>query len=78
MAAAETDRNAEALMDKVQSLRAEIASLTTGIGAVIDTDLKQAGEGAIDWGTIGSLEHVRDRLHETLEYCTGIHLTAAD
>ena len=78
MTTPKTNRNTKELMGKVQSLRTDIDSLMTGIRTAIDTDLAQACEGAIDWGTVGSLEHVRDRLHETLEYCTGVHLTAAD
>ena len=59
--------------DKAEALRDEIANLMTGIRLVIRDDLAKAGEN--DWGLVGSLEHVRDRMHETLEFCAGVQPT---
>ena len=72
MTTPKTNRNTKELMGKVQSLRTDIDSLMTGIRTAIDTDLAQACEGAIDWGLVGSLEHIRGRMQEILEFCAGV------
>ena len=66
MAAPKKTPNAK---EKAQALGEEIKSLMTGIRMVIDTDLAKAEDK--DWGLVGSLEHIRGRMHEILCFCTG-------
>ena len=65
-----TTKKTQNAKQKAEALGEEIASLMNGIRLVIRDDLAKAADN--DWGTVGSLEHVRDRMHETLEFCAGV------
>ena len=65
-----TTKKTQNAKQKAEALGEEITSLMTGIRMVIDTDLAKAGDK--DWGLVGSLEHIRGRMHEILEFCAGV------
>ena len=68
MATPKEDTNRNDLDQTVNALGEEIASLLNGIGAVVNSRILRAQrDDCLDWGVVGTLEHIRDRVRETLE-----------
>jgi hypothetical protein len=65
------NNNKQRMMDALKRARADIASLTDWLECELD---KQTDE-KVTWATVGTLEHVRENLIETLVYFSGVEQT---
>jgi hypothetical protein len=61
-------RNTQRMMDAHKRARADIASLTDWLELELD---KQDGR-EVTWASVGTLEHVRENLVETLAAFSGV------
>lgn len=64
-------QNNQAAMTAFKRARADIASLADWF----DCEMQKYDEAEITWATVGSLEHVRENLTETLAFLSGINTT---
>jgi len=63
-----TTQNKQRMMDAIKRARADIASLADWIECELDKD---SGD-EVTWASVGSLEHVRENLIETLAFFAGV------
>lgn len=63
-----TTDNTQRMMDALKRARSDIASLTDWLELELD---KQDGR-EVTWATVGTLEHVRENLVETLAAFSGV------
>ncbi len=63
-----TQNNTQRMMDALKRARADVASLADWI----ECELEKQDDGKVTWGTVGTLEHVRENLIETLAFFSGI------
>jgi len=63
-----TKSNTKRMMDAFKRAKADVASLADWIECELD---KQDG-GQVTWASVGSLEHVRENLIETLRFFSGV------
>jgi len=61
-------QNKQRMMDALKRARADIASLADWIECELDKEAKDE----ITWASVGSLEHVREQLIETLAFFSGL------
>ena len=66
---ATTQNNTQRMMDAFKRAQADIASLADWIECELD---KYDDDGEVSWASVGSLEHVREHLIETLAFFSGI------
>ena len=66
-----TQNNTKRMMDALKRAQADIASLTDWLECELE---KQNGD-EVAWATVGSLEHVRENLIETLAFFSGVEQT---
>ena len=64
-----TDPNTQRMMDAYRRAQADIASLTDWIECELD---KTDDDGEVSWASVGSLNHVRENLIETLAFLSGV------
>ena len=62
-----TTQNKQRMMDAIKRARADIASLADWIECELDKDR----DDEVTWASVGSLEHVRENLIETLAFFSG-------
>lgn len=60
--------NKQRMIDAVKRARADIASLTDWL----ECELQKQSDNDVTWATVGSLEHVREQLIETLAFFSGV------
>lgn len=60
--------NTKRMMDALKRARADIASLTDWL----ECELDKQNDEQVTWATVGSLEHVRENLIETLAFFFGV------
>jgi hypothetical protein len=65
---ATTQNNTQRMMDAFRRAQADIASLADWI----ECELEKHDDQQVTWATIGSLEHVREQLIETLAFFSGV------
>jgi len=63
-----TTQNKQRMMDAIKRARADIASLADWIECELDKD----SDDEVTWASVGSLEHVRENLIETLAFFSGV------
>jgi len=63
-----TQPNTKRMMDAIKRARADIASLADWIECELDKD----SDDEVTWASVGSLEHVRENLIETLAFFSGV------
>ena len=63
-----TQNNKQRMMDALKRARADIASLTDWL----ECELQKQDDKEVTWATVGSLEHVRENLIETLAFFSGV------
>jgi len=63
-----TTQNKQRMMDAIKRARADIASLADWIECELDKD----SDDEMTWASVGSLEHVRENLIETLAFFSGV------
>jgi hypothetical protein len=63
-----TTQNKQRMMDAIKRARADIASLADWIECELDKDR----DDEVTWASVGSLEHVRENLIETLAFFSGV------
>ena len=63
-----TQPNTKRMMDAFKRAQADIASLADWI----ECELEKYDDGEVTWASIGSLEHVRENLIETLAFFSGV------
>jgi len=63
-----TTQNKQRMMDAIKRARADIASLADWIECELDKD----SDDEVTWASVGSLEHVRENLIETLAFFAGV------
>ena len=61
------ESNKQRMTDAIKRAQADIASLTDWI----ECELEKQDDDKITWATVGSLEHVRESLIETLAFFSG-------
>ena len=61
-------QNTQRMMDAIKRARADIASLADWIKCELDKD----SDDEVTWASVGSLEHVRESLIETLAFFSGV------
>ena len=61
-------KNKQAVIDALKRARADVASLTDWL----ECELEKQNDDEVTWGTVGTLEHVRANLIETLAFFSGI------
>jgi len=66
---ATTQNNTQRMMDAFKRAQADIASLADWIECELD---KYDDDGEVSWASVGSLEHVREQLIETLAFFSGV------
>ena len=64
-----TAPNKQRMMDAFKRAQADIASLADWIECELD---KYDDDGEVSWASVGSLEHVREQLLETLAFFSGV------
>jgi hypothetical protein len=62
-----TPNNTQRKMGSFKRVQAEIASLTDWI----ECELEKYDDNEVTWASVGSLEHVRENLIETLAFFSG-------
>ena len=62
-----TQPNTKRMMDAFKRAQADIASLADWIECELDKDGDE-----VTWASVGSLEHVREQLVETLAFFSGV------
>ena len=62
------NNNTQRMMDAFKRAQADIASLADWI----ECELEKYDDGEVTWASIGSLEHVRENLIETLAFFSGV------
>ena len=62
------NNNTQRMMDAFKRAQADIASLADWI----ECELEKHNDQKVTWATVGSLEHVREQLIETLEFFSGV------
>ncbi len=63
-----TTSNTQYMTDALNRVRADIASLADWI----ECELEKDGDDEVTWASVGSLEHVRENLIETLAFFSGV------
>jgi len=63
-----TQNNKQRMMAALKRAQADIASLADWIECELDKD----SDDEITWASVGSLEHVRENLIETLAFFSGV------
>ena len=63
-----TQNNKQRMMEALKRAQADIASLADWIECELDKD----SDDEITWASVGSLEHVRENLIETLAFFSGV------
>ena len=63
-----TQKNKQPVIDALKRARADVASLTDWL----ECELEKQNDDEVTWGTVGTLEHVRANLIETLAFFSGI------
>ena len=63
-----TQKTNPSIADAIQRARADIASLADWL----ELELDKQRDAAPTWGDVGSLEHVRENLIETLAFFSGV------
>jgi len=63
-----TQNNKQRMMAALKRAQADIASLADWIECELDKD----SDDEVTWATVGSLEHVRENLIETLAFFSGV------
>ena len=63
-----TTQNKQRMMNAIKRARADIASLADWIECELDKD----SDDEVTWASVGSLEHVRENLIETLAFFSGV------
>jgi len=63
-----TQKNKQPVIDALKRARADVASLTDWL----ECELEKQNDDEVTWGTVGTLEHVRQNLIETLAFFSGI------
>ena len=66
-----TQNNKQRMMEALKRAQADIASLADWIECELDKD----SDDEITWASVGSLEHVRENLIETLAFFSGVEQT---
>ncbi len=61
-------QNTQRMIDAIKRARADIASLADWI----ECELDKQNDDEVTWATVGSLEHVRENLIETLAFFSGV------
>ncbi len=61
-------QNKQPMIDAMKRARAHVASLTDWL----ECELDKHSDDNVTWATVGSLEHVRENLIETLAFFSGI------
>ncbi|HNO80365.1 MAG TPA: hypothetical protein PKN33_20145 [Phycisphaerae bacterium] len=61
-------QNNQPALDALKRARADVASLTDWL----ERELQKQTDENVTWGTVGTFEHVRDNLIETLAFFSGI------
>jgi hypothetical protein len=64
-------QNNQAAMTAFKRAQADIASLADWF----ECEMQKYDEAEVTWATVGSLEHVRENLIETLAFLSGINTT---
>jgi len=64
-----TAPNKQRMMDAFKRAQADIASLADWIECELE---KSEGDDEVSWASVGSLEHVREQLLETLAFFSGV------
>ena len=67
-----TQNNKQRMMDAFKRAQADIASLADWIECELD---KYDDDDEVSWASVGSLEHVRENLIETLAFMSGFNAT---
>ena len=67
-----TAPNKQRMMDAFKRAQADVASLADWIECELD---KYDDDGEVSWASVGSLEHVREQLVETLAFFSGVEQT---
>ncbi len=62
------NNNTQRTIDAFKRAQADIASLTDWIAC----ELEKHDDRSITWATVGTLEHVREQLIETLTFFSGV------
>ena len=63
-----TTQNKQRMIDAFKRAQADIASLADWIECELDKD----SDDEVTWASVGSLEHVRENLIETLAFFSGV------
>jgi len=63
-----TQNNTQRMMNAFKRAQADIASLADWI----ECELDKENDDEVTWASVGSLEHVREQLLETLAFFSGI------
>ena len=63
-----TEKNKQAALAALKRARGDVASLTDWL----QMELDRQSDAEVTWATVGSLEHVRDNLIETLAFFSGV------
>jgi len=63
-----TQKNKQPVIDALMRARADVASLTDWL----ECELQKQTDEDVTWATVGTLEHVRENLIETLAFFSGI------
>ena len=63
-----TTQNKQRMMNAIKRARADIASLADWI----ECELDKGSDDEVTWASVGSLEHVRENLIETLAFFSGV------
>jgi len=66
---ATTQNNTQRMMDAFKRAQADIASLADWIECELE---KYEDDDEVTWASVGSLEHVRENLIETLAFFSGV------
>jgi hypothetical protein len=67
-----TQNNKQRMMDALKRAQADIASLADWFECELE---KFADDDEVTWASVGSLEHVREQLIETLAFFSGVEQT---
>lgn len=63
-----TPQNKQRMLDAIKRARADVASLADWI----ECELDKENEDQVTWASVGTLEHVRENLIETLAFFSGV------
>ena len=63
-----TPQNTQRMLDALKRARADVASLADWI----ECELDKEAEDEATWASVGTLEHVRENLIETLAFFSGV------